>query len=131
MPRNENAADANGGARKSSANNSRSSQSNTRCDWEALINDGSEARKLGGHRCEACGTYAGERDYAAAWPFDSECDCWPVTPAAPPWPCYACGSQQHDRPAAGTGCGCNEAWFVEHEVSLLAEGSERESRWES
>ena len=55
---------------------------------------------------------------------DSACDCpKPVGLSEMiAWPCYACGSLEHDRPAPGTGCGCDERWFSEHEGELATVG---------
>jgi len=36
-------------------------------------------------RCRLCGQPVGDRDYAATWPFDSECDCRsPIAPLVVP-----------------------------------------------
>ena len=75
-----------------------------------------------GPSCAGCGAIL-DRDYVASPPFDTEYDCHrPVSQAEIAWPCYACDSLQHDRPSAGTACGCNETWFRQHAASLKTIG---------
>ena len=54
--------------------------------------------------CPTCHVEIGERDYPAAWPWDSTCAC-PDPQPAPLYPCPTCQSTTHEI------CTPGEAWF--------------------
>ena len=76
----------------------------------------------GGPSCQICGQRISQRDYAAAWPYDSQCACpSPVSQSGIRWPCYACASLGHDRPGAGTGCAIDQRWEERHLAQQVIE----------